>query len=159
MVYTQQTNNDSTYDNSGVLQYFNSVYDNLSVINNENLINENTAKYNIYNYKKIKMYNHILYIIIITCIIVIILTFLRKQFKYFDDSAYLLLVAITIGLSVCYIIYIIWDLLFRDNINFDEYDFSRYGSAKVVSSDPAPYKDYTDVSGAKCKNKKSGTLF
>ena len=64
--------NQDGYNNPGVLNYFNSVYDDVTIINNDNLINEKIAKYNIYNYKKTKMYINVLYVVIITCIIVLL---------------------------------------------------------------------------------------
>lgn len=162
MTYTQQTDNNITYDNSGVLQFFNNVYYDLNDINNNNLIDEGNAKRNLYNYKKTKAYIYVLYIIIITCLIVLFLTFLRKNVNYFDDKAYLMIVSISIGIAVCYIFYILWDILFRDNINFDEYNFSRYGSIPQITPGlPNPVIDYTnvlDISGSKCKNKNGSTI-
>ena len=40
--------------------------------------------------------------------------------------------------------YKLWDLYIRDNINFDEYDFTHYGSG--VSSNYNPYNTVT-ISG------------
>ena len=149
-------------DSEGTLQYFNSVYDNLNTINNDNLINESNAKHNLYNYKKTKMYIHILYVVIITCLVLLFLTFLRKQNNYFDDTAYLIVVAVSLGIAVCYILYLVKDIIFRDNMNFDEYDYSRYGSGSIDASAnvyaSASNLSNTDISGSKCKNKGSTFL-
>jgi hypothetical protein len=155
-----QINSDYTgYDNKGVLNYFNSVYDDVNNINNDNLINEKNAKYNVYNYKKNKMYINVLYVVIITCIIVLILTFIRKQNNYFDSNAYLIIVSISLGIAACYILYLLKDILFRDKMDFDEYDFSRYGTGSPLDTSANNVWDNTtiDISGTKCKTK-TGTI-
>jgi hypothetical protein len=84
---------------------------------------------------------------------------LRKQNNYFDDTAYLIVVAVFLGIAVCYILYIVKDILFRDNMNFDEYDYSRYGSGSIdASSVDTSDLTNTDISGSKCKNKGSSFL-
>jgi hypothetical protein len=144
--------------NRGVPKFFDDVHDTLTSIQDTNLVNEETAKYNLYNYKKYKVYNSVLYIIIITCLIVLTLTFLRKRITYFDDKAYLITVGISVGLSLCYIFYILWDLFFRDNNNFDEYNFSNYGTKPQT----VPVNSSNNLDGSlsqtdkKCSNKKYG---
>jgi len=157
MSYIQApTGQQGTPDSEGILQYFNSVYDNLNTINDDNLISESNAKHNLYNYKKTKMYIHVLYVVIITCLVLLVLTFLRKQNNYFDDTAYLIVVAVSLGIALCYILYIVKDILFRDNMNFDEYDYSRYGSGSSIDASANAHSSdlsNTDISGSKCKNK------
>ena len=162
MDYRKITDDSLPYENSGVLQYFNSVHDNINEINNNNLVDQNNAKHNLYNYKKVKMYNSVLYIVIITCVIVLLLTFLHKNNNYFDNTSYLIIVSIFIGISVCYILYLLKDIIFRDNMNFDEYDYNRYGSGSGsldISFNASSETSHTDISGAKCKTKKSFLSF
>lgn len=144
-------------DSPGVLNYFTSVYDDVNNINNDNLINEKNAKYNVYNYKKTKMYINVLYVVIIACVIVLLLTFLRKQNNYFDSTAYLIIVSISLGIAACYILYLLKDILFRDKMDFDEYDFSKYGTGSTfdTSGNNTWTKSTIDISGSKCKNKGS----
>ena len=155
--YTSLESGIAGADNTGVLNYFNSVYDDVNIINNDNLIHEKNAKYNVYNYKKTKMYINVLYVVIITCVIILLLTFLRKQNNYFDSTAYLIIVSISLGIAACYILYLLKDILFRDKMDFDEYDFSRYGTGSSLdtSGNNAWTKSTIDISGAKCKNKGS----
>ena len=145
-------------ENPGVLQYFNSVYDDLNNINNDNLINENNAKYNLYNYKKTKMYIQVLYVVIITCLILLVVTFLRKQNNYFDDTAYLIVVGISLGIACCYILYLVKDIMFRDNMNFDEYDYSRYGSGSNIDASANAQTSNTNKSKTNCKTKGTSLL-
>jgi hypothetical protein len=163
MDYKTIPNDSVPYENSGVLKYYNSVYDNINELNNNNLIDQHNAKHNLYNYKKVKMYNNVLYVVMITCVILLLLTFLHKNNNYFDGTAYLIIVAIFLGIAVCYILYLLKDIIFRDNMNFDEYDYNRYGSGSPVDisfNDTSDTSDTsnTDISGAKCKNKKGNTF-
>lgn len=159
-LYSTLNDNIVGYDSSGVINYFNSVYDNVQIINNDNLINEKNAKYNLYNYKKTKMYIYVLYVVIITCLIVLLLTFIKKQNNYLDDKSYLIIVSISLGIATCYILYLFKDISFRDKMDFDEYDYNRYGSGSNLdlSANMVSSTTTTDISGAKCKNKKGSTL-
>jgi hypothetical protein len=114
----------SDTSNNDVLNFYNEVYDD---INQFNLDKENAFS-NIYIYKRTKMINNIFYIIILICVIIILLTFINKTFKYFDDVAYLIICGILIAISILYIGYILFDLYFRSKLNFDEYDYNSFGT-------------------------------
>ena len=142
------TNLTTTTNSDHVLQFYNEVYDD---INKFNLDKENSIS-NIYVYKKTKMINKIFYMIISVCVIIILLTFINKTFKYFDDVAYLIICGIFVGVAFIYIGYILWDLYFRSELNFDEYDYNKFGTVS-----PPPIidnninKNYSDISGnSKC---------
>ena len=134
-------------DGGKALSFYNDVYDDISKFN----IDKENAFSNLNVYKKTKMINKIFYIIIIVCVIVILLTFINKTFNYFDDIAYLVICGALVGISMVYIGYILWDLYFRSMLNFDEYDYNKFGT---VSPPPIPEnsnKNYSDISGnVKC---------
>ena len=142
-----------------VLNFYNHVYDD---INKFNLDKENAIS-NIYVYKKTKMINKIFYMIISVCVIIIILTFINKTFNYFDDVAYLIICGVFVGTAFVYIGYLLWDLYFRDNINFDEYDYNKFGTTSPPTI--TVHKDYSDISfndisgNVKCESlKKENTI-
>jgi hypothetical protein len=138
---TSETNSDQ------VLNFYNEVYND---INKFNLDKENALS-NIYIYKKTKMINKIFYMIIFICVIIILLTFINKTYKYFDDVAYLIMCGVLIAIATIYIGYLLWDLYFRSNLNFDEYDYNKFGTtnpSKILSN---PNKDYSDISGVNVK--------
>jgi hypothetical protein len=137
----------SDTSNNDVLNFYNEVYDN---INKYNLDKENAIS-NIYMYKKTKMINKIFYIIILICVIIILLTFINKTFKYFDDVAYLIICGILIAIAILYIGYILFDLYFRSKLNFDEYDYNSFGTNNPSKMLPDMSKDYSDISGANVK--------
>ena len=141
-------NSETDTDSSKTLSFYNEVYADISKFN----IDKENSFSNVNIYKKTKMINKIFYIIIIVCIIVILLTFINKTFNYFDDIAYLVICGALVGLSIVYIGYILWDLYFRSEINFDEYDYNKFGTVS-----PPPIidnninKNYSDISGnSKC---------
>ena len=141
-------NSETDTDSSKTLSFYNEVYADISKFN----IDKENSFSNVNIYKKTKMINKIFYIIIIVCIIVILLTFINKTFNYFDDIAYLVICGALVGLSIVYIGYILWDLYFRSELNFDEYDYNKFGTVS-----PPPIidnninKNYSDISGnSKC---------
>jgi hypothetical protein len=134
-------------DTDPVLNFYNDVYNDITKFN---LDKENSIS-NLYVYKKTKMINKILYITIITCVIIILLTFINKTYTYFDDVAYLIMCGILVGGAIIYIGYILWDLYFRSNLNFDEYDYNKFGTYNPSKISPNVYKDYSDISGANIK--------
>ena len=141
-------NSETDTDSSKTLSFYNEVYADISKFN----IDKENSFSNVNVYKKTKMINKIFYIIIIVCIIVILLTFINKTINYFDDIAYLVICGALVGLSIVYIGYILWDLYFRSELNFDEYDYNKFGTVS-----PPPIidnninKNYSDISGnSKC---------
>jgi hypothetical protein len=104
-------------------------------------------------YKKSKMLNKVFYTIIITCLLIILLTFINKTFKYFDDVAYLIMCGLLIALGFIYIGYYLWDLFFRSKLNFDEYDYDKFGTVSPPKLSSYSTKDYSDISGnVKCES-------
>jgi hypothetical protein len=99
----------------------------------------NSIRWNTYYYKRYQKINEILRYFILVCIVLIILS--RLQSPYFDNSAYLFITGTILSLLFIYIMYKLWDLYIRDNINFDEYDFTRYGTG--ISNDYNPYNTIT----------------
>lgn len=151
--------NQSSQPNNEVLNFYNEVYDD---INKFNLDKENSFS-NLYIYKKTKMINNILYVIIITCVLIILLTFINKTYNYFDDVAYLIICGILLGVVIVYIGYNLWDLYFRSNVNFDEYDYNKFGTVNPSKISHSVIKDYSDISGAdtgenKCVSLKNESL-
>jgi len=118
------------------------VYDD---INKFNLDKEQSIS-NIYIYKKTKMINKIFYMIISVCVIILLLTFINKTFKYFDDIAYLIICGVFIALALIYIGYILWEVYFRSNINFDEYDYNKFGTTNPPKMSSHGDKGYSDIS-------------
>jgi hypothetical protein len=137
------TNLVSDTSNNDVLQFYNDVYDDINKLN----LDKENAFSNIYMYKKTKMINKVFYTIIITCLLIILLTFINKTFKYFDDVAYLVMCGVLIALGFIYIGYYLWDLFFRSNLNFDEYDYDKFGTVSPPKLSSYSTKDYSDVSG------------
>lgn len=134
------TNLNTTTDSDQVLNFYNEVYDDINRFN----LDKETAISNIYVYKKTKTINKIFYMIISVCVIIILLTFINKTFKYFDDVAYLIICGVFVGIAVIYIGYILWELYFRDNINFDEYNYNKFGTTNPPTI--TVHKDYSDIS-------------
>ena len=67
---------------------------------------------------------------------------------------------VLLGISFLYIGYILWDLYFRSDLNFDEYDYSKFGTFKPSLIPKNNYKGYSDISGAdvKCLSSKNESL-
>lgn len=77
-----------------------------------------------YYYKKKKAQIKILYSIIITSVIAFILSFLNKNFDFImSDSLFVILLAILFVAFSGYVFMQIIEIMFRSNIDFDEYDF------------------------------------
>lgn len=101
-------------------------------------LDKNLKKNQIYNYyyKKNKSQLSILYNLILVVVFLIILTFLNNHVKFImNDILYGIIVGVIIALFSIYIFYQLFDLLMRDNINFDEYSF-----LSVPLSDPVKQK-------------------
>ncbi len=99
----------------------------------------NSIRWNTYYYKRYQKINEILRYFILVCIVLIILS--RLQSPYFDNAAYLFITGAILSLLFIYIMYKLWDLYIRDNINFDEYDFTHYGTGV-----PDGYNPYNTIS-------------
>lgn len=77
-----------------------------------------------YYYKKKQAQIKILYSIIITSVIAFILSFLNKNFDFImSDSLFVILLAILFVAFSGYVFMQIIEIMFRSNIDFDEYDF------------------------------------
>ena len=77
-----------------------------------------------YYYKKRRSQIKILYSIVIACIIGIVLKFANKNIKtIMPDSLFILSLALLFVLFLGNLFIQIIDIIFRHNINFDEYDF------------------------------------
>jgi hypothetical protein len=140
-------NNPTNTDSSKTLSFYNDVYADISKFN----IDKENSFSNLNVYKKTKMINKIFYIVIIVCVIIILLTFINKTFNYFDDVAYLIICGVLVGISMVYIGYILWDLYFRSEINFDEYDYNKFGTLSQPIYIENSNKNYSDISGnVKC---------
>ena len=83
-----------------------------------------------YYYKKNKSQLTILYNLILVIVFLIILTFLNNHVKFIiNDLLYGIIVGVVIALFSIYIFYQLFDILMRDNINFDEYSFLSVSSS------------------------------
>jgi len=100
----------------------------------------NKIRWNTYYYKKYRQQTRVLVFIIFVCVLMIALSKLRSP--YFDEKAYSLVVGIILGLAFIYTLYGIWDLLIKDDKNFDEYNFAMYGrpSKNVTELNPIESK-------------------
>jgi len=76
-------------------------------------------RWDIYFYKKYNYQTHLLWVIIGVCILLNIYSFLPSfLFPGLAGS--------TLAIAFIYMVYGIWDLMFRDDMNFDEYRFQEY---------------------------------
>jgi hypothetical protein len=82
-----------------------------------------SIKWNTYYYKKYRAENKLLYFIIGICILIIILNILKKSFSYFDDISYSVFIGIILAYSFIHILYILWTITYKDDLNFDENDY------------------------------------
>jgi hypothetical protein len=104
-------------------------------IKDDNLsITLNNIQWNNYYYKRYKKLNEILRVYIVVCIILIIIA--KLQSPYFDNLSYTLISGTILSLLFVYILYSLWDVFIRDNINFDEYDFTYYGTGVPSNYNP-----------------------
>jgi len=111
----------------------------------------NQIKWNTYYYKKYRQQTKLMVFIIIICLIMITLTKLRNRSKYFDEKSYTIIIGSILAFAFIYLMYGLWDLYFKDNKNFDEYDYSKYGGGggNVITRDV----DMEDVDISNCVTK------
>jgi len=77
-----------------------------------------------YYYKKYNAQKKILMNIIVASLLIIVLTYLNKSYKFlFTDTIFILASGIIFASIVINICIHLFDILFRNNINYDEYDF------------------------------------
>ena len=77
-----------------------------------------------YYYKKYNAQKKILLYIILACISIISLIYLNKRFKFLlTDTIFILAVGIIFAVLVINVCIQLFEIFFRNNINFDEYDF------------------------------------
>jgi hypothetical protein len=108
----------------------------------------NVARWNTFYYKKYKAQNNILLFINGVCVFVIILKLLRRGYPYFDQTSYLTILGITIGLTASVLFFALKDIYYKDNMNFDEYEFT----ALTPGTDISMNKQNTDYSGYTSKD-------
>ena len=84
-----------------------------------------SIKWNTYYYKKYKTENNLLYFIMGICVLIIVLNLLKKSFTYFDDTSYSVIIGFILAYSFIHILYILWSITYKDDLNFDEnsYEF------------------------------------
>ena len=146
MSYTSST---SVYDYTNTQSFYNSVYDTIDTKNKDVNKTKELVLSNIYSYKKNKAQNKLLRVIIIMCIIIIIITYLNKIYNVIDDTVYGVLLGTILGFTFLYIGYSIWEFSFRDTINYDEFDYGKFGTinpATNINNLPPVYTSTNDVS-------------
>lgn len=141
-----------TYDENGqIMKHFDILKKNLHYISNLDNENIKAARWNTYYYKKYKAQNRILIFIIVICVLIFILTHVKKIYPYFDKPSYLIIVGAILAISILILIYLYIDIFRRDNMNFDEFD---YGPGEITRMQAIPEgKNYIDASGNECKEK------
>ena len=85
-----------------------------------------------YYYKKYNAQKKILFYIVIASILTICLTYLNKRFKFLvTDTIFILAIGILFAILVINICAQLFEIFFRNNINFDEYDFMFQNKSNV----------------------------
>lgn len=140
------------YDEDGqIMKHFDLLKKNLHHVSNLDNENINAARWNTYYYKKYKAQNLILTYIIAVCVLIFILTHIKKIYPYFDTPSYIIIVGAILAISILVVLYLYIDIFRRDNMNFDEID---YGPGEITRMQAIPEgKNYFDVSANDCKEK------
>jgi hypothetical protein len=151
------TDDNNYYDYTQTQLFYNLVYNTLDSKNRSVDKTKELVLSNIYSYKKTKAHNKLLFVIIIICIVLIIIGYLNNKYMLVSDTVYSITMGIILGFAFIYIGYSIWVFSFRDKLNYDEYDYGKFGTInkstnKTTASDiKAAYNtDYTttdDTSG------------
>ena len=120
--------------NQNQLKFYNQVNDNLISKKNDNL---RQVQINTYYYKKYKHENQLLYFIMIVCIIIIIIALIKQQVPFLDDLAYSVIIGTILTISFIYILYFLWNFIYKDNHNYDEdqYLFNTMKFSDISGSD------------------------
>ena len=108
-------------------------------------------RWNTYYYKKYRQQTKLLVFIIFICIIMVILTNLRKRYSYFDEKSYTLIIGTILAFAFIYLVYGLWDLSIKDDKNFDEYNYGVYGGGGGNYN--VPEYDSQDVDLSNCMTK------
>ena len=97
-------------------------YLNADNININRHLNEDLKKVqvNTYYYKRYKSENQILYFIMFTSFVIILIALIKKKLTYFDDISYSIIVGIIMVLALSYILYSVYLLTYKDEVNYDE---------------------------------------
>jgi len=85
-------------------------------------------KWNTYYYKKYTYQTHVMLVLLFMCIVINLLHNSVSQMVFVAATGFILSIAFV------YIGYIMWDLLFRDHANFDEYNFYNYIGEHVMQN-------------------------
>jgi hypothetical protein len=82
-------------------------------------------RWNRYFYKKYTYQTHVMVVLLFMCIVINVLHNAVSPNVFIAATGFILSVAFV------YLGYIMWDLMYRDNINFDEYNFYNYIGQQV----------------------------
>lgn len=96
--------------------------DNQNIKNTNDVYNEKLLDVNNYYILKYKSESHILKLIIFFCGLALIGCFFFLK-GFIGEALYITYLVFIIVVGMCYIIYNIYDLLYRDNQKFDEYNY------------------------------------
>ena len=89
-----------------------------------------------YYYKKYNAQKKILMNIIVASLLTIVLTYLNKSYKFLlTDTLFILALGIIFATIVINICIQLFDILFRNNINYDEYDFMFIIKGNMLNTD------------------------
>ena len=111
---------------------------------------ENNKKHNkiyVYYYKKNKAQLNILYYLLITIIILIVFTFLNREYKLiFNDLLYTILTIVVCFIYVVYLVYSLYDIFRRDDSNYDEYNMGSWWDPSMASKNKKNKLSDEDIS-------------
>ncbi len=132
------TPNDSVY-NANQYKFYNQVNNSIKKLNkpmNEDL---RQVEVNTYYYKRYKSENQILYFIMIICVIIIVIALIKKRVAFLDDLSYSIIVGTILGISLLYIVYSIYLLVYKDNHNYDEDQYTFNNNAIDICNNDINY--------------------
>jgi hypothetical protein len=114
-------------------QFYNEVNDSLKSLTQP--VNEQLKKIqvNTYYYKRYKSENNILYVVICILVLIIVLSLIRKNYPFFDDVSYSVIVGTILAFLLIYIVYSIWKLFYKDQLNYDEHDYGNMSMNTITS--------------------------
>jgi amino acid permease len=111
-------------------KFYNEVQNNLNDLNNNLDDDLKQIQINTYYYKKYKAENYLLYFINITIIIVIIIRIIKSFVPFLDNYSYSVIVGFILGVSLIYVIYLLWIMMNKDDQNYDEDDY-KFNSSSI----------------------------